>query len=160
MDLVNEKDEVIGEVWKSEAHNNPQIIHIEIAILLTDDKHRVLLQQRSKLKKLKPGYWTIASSGHIKKGEEPEIAAHRELFEELGFDTELKFVKKSFMQSANESRFFYHYFGKYNKRDFVLQIKEVEQVKYFNISEFLELEKTGRIEELSGKWCKEYWGIK
>ena len=46
------------------------------------------------------------------------------------------------------------------KKNFVLQIKEVEQVKYFNISEFLEVEKKGRIEELSGKWCKEYWGIK
>lgn len=118
LDLVNEKDEVIGEVWKSVAHENPQMIHREIAILLTDDKHRVLLQQRSKLKKLKPGYWTITSSGHIKKGEGPEAAAHRELFEELGFDTELKFVKKSFMQSVNESRFFYHFFRRVQQKRF------------------------------------------
>ena len=47
LDLVNEKDEVIGEVWKSVAHKDPTKIHREVAIVVFNNKSEVLLQQRS-----------------------------------------------------------------------------------------------------------------
>ena len=92
LDLVNEKDEVIGEIWRSEIKGNPNSIHREIAILICDKNSRLLLQQRSLKKKSNPGIWTISCVGHILKGDQPEATAHSELKEELGFDIALEFV--------------------------------------------------------------------
>ena len=83
LDLVNEKDEVIGEVWKSEANSNPKLIHREILVYVFDDQNRMLLQQRSFTKKVYPGQWAETCAGHIGKGEKPKIAAYRELSEEF-----------------------------------------------------------------------------
>lgn len=84
LDLVNEKDEVIGEVWKSEAHRDPAKFHREVAIVVFNNKREVLLQQRSFKKSHDPGQWKITAAGHVGKGEKPEDAVKRELEEELG----------------------------------------------------------------------------
>jgi len=118
------------------------------------------LQQRSKSKKISPGYWTVSCAGHVGKGENLEVAAHRELMEELGFDTEFDFSKKVFDQRENESRFLYIYIGKYNQENFLLQKEEVETAKFFNKNEYLELKKTVKIGDISDKLIEEFWGIK
>ena len=47
LDLVNEKDVVIGTVLKSEAHKDPTKIHRQVDLVIFNDKGEVLLQQRS-----------------------------------------------------------------------------------------------------------------
>ncbi|MFA4826977.1 MAG: NUDIX domain-containing protein [Candidatus Shapirobacteria bacterium] len=158
--LVNENDEVIGEVWRSEANSNPKAIHREISILIHDNQEKLLLQQRSKTKKIKPGYWTNACAGHVLKDQSPEETAHKELTEELGFNTELKFIKKDFEQLKNETRFDYCYLGEYNDKKFILQEEEVERVKFFDRDEYLKLENTGKVDSTSMKWIRGYWEIK
>jgi len=111
LDLVNEKDEVIGEVWKSQANSDSKVIHREISVMIVDVQGKILLQQRSKQKLKKPGFWTTSCAGHVGKGESTELAAHRELKEELGFDTELKLVKKMLERLETETRFDYFYIG-------------------------------------------------
>ena len=90
LDLVNEKDEIIGEVWKSEAHKNPSKIHREVVIAVFNKKGDVLLQKRSINKEYHPGRWAI-TAGHVGKGEVPGDAAKRELFEELGWKKNITF---------------------------------------------------------------------
>jgi isopentenyl-diphosphate delta-isomerase type 1 len=160
LDLVNERDEVIGEVWKSEANSNPKLIHREIAILIQDKKNRLLLQQRSKNKMIQPGYWAVSCAGHVGKGENPEAAAYRELREELGIETELKFKNKILDRPHNETKFYYCYNGEYNNENFILQKEEVEKAKFFSKKEYLELEKNEKVTEKSIEWIREYWGIK
>lgn len=79
LDLVDENDNVVGEVLKSEAHKNPRLIHRVIGGILFDDNNRVLLQKRSYLKGSDPGVWITSWAGHVGKGCSPEDAAHREL---------------------------------------------------------------------------------
>ncbi|MBY8985940.1 MAG: NUDIX hydrolase [Candidatus Lokiarchaeota archaeon] len=55
--------------------------HVGVGILLIRDKHLLLIKR-----KYNPdaGYWSIPG-GHVDLGEEVEIAAEREAFEETGF---------------------------------------------------------------------------
>jgi len=135
IDLVNENDEVIGEVDKDEANQNPALIHREVAVVIFNRENEVLLQQRSRLKTHHPGKWTVAAAGHVGKGEDMKIAAQRELLEELGFSTSLNFIKKEFNQiPGKESRFTYIYYGFIEKdTKFILQKSEVEQVKWIKL---------------------------
>lgn len=157
LDLVNENDEVIGEVWRKEANSNPEKIHREIAILINDKNKRLLLQQRSLSKKKHPGMWIISCTGHVKKGDSPEETAHKELLEELGFDTTLTFVAKDFERLSDETRFCYCYTGEYNDTKMVFQKEEVETARFFTREEFEELVKTSEVEEMSEGWCRKYW---
>jgi isopentenyldiphosphate isomerase len=52
LDLVNSKDQVIGEIWKSDAHKDPQSIHREISVIVVNHDNKVLFQKRSKRKRL------------------------------------------------------------------------------------------------------------
>ncbi len=136
LDLVNEKDEVIGEVWKSKANSDPNVIHREISVYIFDNENRMLMGQRSFSKLVYPGVWGESAAGHIGKGEEPEVAAHRELKEEMGFDTELKFLKKVLTKFSNETHFTYCYVGLYKGEKIVFQKEEVEEVRFTKRDEF------------------------
>lgn len=113
LDLVDKDDNVIGTVWKSEAHKNPILIHREIAVAVFNNNKQVLLQQRSAKKTNDPLAWKITVAGHVGAGEDPKLAAERELFEELGFKTKIKFYNKVFISQKeyDESRFFYVYYA-------------------------------------------------
>jgi len=159
LDLVNENDEVIGEVWKSEANSNPKLIHREILIYVFDDQNRMLMQQRSFNKKVYPGQWAETCAGHIGKGEDPEKAAYRELFEELGLKIKLKFIKKRLINQKNETHFAFCYVGRYDGSKIIIDKNEVEQAKFVAKDKFEELFRAGGDEFIEGEieWMKEIW---
>ena len=120
IDLVDKNDNIIGETTKGEANSNPKLFHREIGIIIYDDTRRampagrqVLIQRRSLKKKNYPGAWAPSCAGHIPKGMSPLEAAHKELKEELGFDTELTFIYKGLFREPHETQFVYVYLGKY-----------------------------------------------
>ena len=112
LDLVNEKDEVIGTVWKSEAHGNSKLIHREVAIAILNDKGEVLIQRRS-LNKTSPGSWKITAAGHVGSGEDPKEAVKREVGEELGISINPIYFSKRFDKDNkhNESKFYWIYYA-------------------------------------------------
>ena len=81
LDLVDENDEVIGTILRSEANSNPEVYHREIGVLIADNEDRVLMQQRSRNKKIYPLYWIVSCAGHVTAGMSPEETAHKELRE-------------------------------------------------------------------------------
>ena len=157
LDLVNENDEIIGEVWRSATLGHPEYIFREVAVLIHDNKKRLLLQRRSYNKKTYPGYWIISAGGHASKGEMPEEVAHRELREELGFDTPLVFEFKQLMEYPENRSMAYGYSGEYNRNDFIIQKEEVEEARFFSKEEFGELCRTDKVEPTSAEWCRKYW---
>ena len=160
LDLVNEKDEVIGEVWRSQTIGHPELIFREVGILIHDNKNRLLLQRRSFNKKAYPGHWIISAGGHVGKGGNPEDEAHKELREEMGIDVPLKLEFKILMSYPGNRSYAYGFIGEYNGNDFVIQREEVEEARFFTKEEFEELLKTDKVEPTSADWCREFWKIK
>ena len=141
LDQVDKDDNVIGTVWKSEAHRDLNIIHREVAVCLFSKKGEVLLAQRSFDKKNDPGAWKMTSAGHPLSGESPETAVKRELFEELGINVDPVFYGKYFsshnIQGENqESRFTWLYYAlldEYPKT--VLQKSEINDAKWVKVQD-------------------------
>lgn len=138
LDLVNEKDEVIGTVWKSEAHKDPTLIHREVAIAVFNDKGEILIQQGSMNKTINPGAWKTTAAGHVESGENVKNAAERELLEELGLKVDMKYFKKVFAKRVGqpgrtESRFFYIYYAVVGEnKKLKLNRREVMDTKWIN----------------------------
>lgn len=85
VDIVNEKDEVVGQMKRSDAEEK-EIHHRLCEVWLYNSKGQILVQKRSLKKKALPGLleWTV--SGHIDSGETYEEAALRETAEETGVE--------------------------------------------------------------------------
>src|SRR5215207_3811769 len=82
-DVVNERDEVIRRATRREVHATG-LWHRAVHILVFDAAGLVFLQKRSMLKDLSPGLWDSSCSGHLDAGEDYDVAAVRELGEEIG----------------------------------------------------------------------------
>jgi len=106
LDLVDAEDRVIGTVRKGDTERDPSLIHREIAILIHRDGRRELLWQlRSAAKNVMPLTWDFACAGHVESGDQPLAAAHRELLEELGFDTDLELLERRLVRQPWETYF-------------------------------------------------------
>lgn len=82
-DVVNDLDEVVGRATRREVHATG-MWHRAVHVLVFDAAGRVFLQKRSMLKDLSPGKWDSSCSGHVDSGEDYDVAAVRELGEEIG----------------------------------------------------------------------------
>jgi isopentenyldiphosphate isomerase len=102
-DLVDERDVVIGQVRRGDAHHNPDLIHRSVQVLVFDRQGRLLLQRRSLTKDLFAGYYCASASGHVAAGDEYACAAKREVSEELGVSLALTPLGKTLVRSAYET---------------------------------------------------------
>ncbi len=84
-DVVNERDEVIGQQPRSEVHRLG-LMHRAVHVLVFNAAGKVFLQKRSLTKDRQPGVWDSAASGHVDSGEEYDACAVRELREEIGLE--------------------------------------------------------------------------
>ena len=86
--LVDEADNVLGEMEKMEAHQKG-ILHRAFSVFVMDSKNRLLLQRRALDKYHSPGLWTNTCCSHPRIDESTGQAAHRRMLEEMGFDCPL-----------------------------------------------------------------------
>lgn len=98
--LVNKKDKVIGFEEKEKCHDNKGILHRAISAYVFNDKCELLIQQRSKLKRLWPLFWSNSCCTHPRKDESYKATAERRIKQELGFICDLEQVDK-FIYGAN-----------------------------------------------------------
>lgn len=89
LNVVNEKDEVVGEDTRENIHKNG-LLHREIHIWIFNDKGEVLLQRRSKTKDTYPGLLDASVGGHVEIGDDYETTAVKELAEETGLKADKK----------------------------------------------------------------------
>jgi len=83
-EIVNERDEVIGQQLRSEVHRLG-LMHRAVHVLIYNQRGELFLQKRSLNKDSCPGLWDSSASGHSEVGESYDDCALREVFEELGF---------------------------------------------------------------------------
>ncbi len=82
-DVVNERDEVIGQQPRREVHRLG-LMHRTVHVLVFNAAGQVFLQKRSIKKDRQPGLWDSSASGHVDSGEAYDACAIRELREEIG----------------------------------------------------------------------------
>lgn len=87
--LVNSKDEQIGLMPKMEAHEKA-LLHRAFSVFIFNDENELLLQQRASHKYHSPNLWTNTCCSHQREGESNVGAGKRRLFEEMGFECEIK----------------------------------------------------------------------
>lgn len=92
--LVNEKDKAVGFATKDKCHQGKGILHCAFSVYIFNEKGELLIQQRSKEKKLWPGFWSNSCCSHPRKSESCKKAGERRLKEELGFSSPLKLLDK------------------------------------------------------------------
>jgi isopentenyl-diphosphate Delta-isomerase len=92
--LVDEADREIGHLSKSECHTGTGRLHRAFSIFIVNDRQELLLQQRSRYKRLWPLYWSNSCCSHPRRGESLASASRRRLQEELGLSCPLQFLFK------------------------------------------------------------------
>ncbi|MDO8610685.1 MAG: NUDIX domain-containing protein [bacterium] len=81
VDIVNEKDEIIGKMDKIESHKKGLLHRTVIAEVINSKGQWLLVQQTPH--KQEPGKYVSPMGGHVQSGESKELALKRELEEEL-----------------------------------------------------------------------------
>src|SRR5689334_22622031 len=82
-DVVNERDEVIGQGSRREVHRLG-LMHRAVHVLVFNSAGKIFLQKRSMSKDRQPGLWDSSASGHLDTGEDYDACAIREVREEIG----------------------------------------------------------------------------
>jgi isopentenyl-diphosphate delta-isomerase len=87
--LVNERDEMIGVENKTRAHLLGAL-HRAFSVFILNADGQLLLQKRAQTKYHSKGLWSNTCCGHPRPGESIERASRRRLWEEMGFDSDLR----------------------------------------------------------------------
>lgn len=109
MILVNENDEAVGTLGKSEVHQRG-LLHRAFSVFIFDREGRMLLQQRAATKYHGALLWTNACCSHPFPGEDVEAAAERRLQEELGFTVPLQKIFSFTYRAQVENNLIEHEF--------------------------------------------------
>ena len=139
LDCYDEENKCKIGVEERETVHSKGIWHREVAVWVLNEKNEVLLQKRSPLKKQAPNKYSICA-GHIEAGEEIEVAALRELNEEVGLEaTKDELIPLGVFRSeaANNNHYKYTYLVKTDKKitEYVMQVEEVCELKYITLDE-------------------------
>jgi isopentenyl-diphosphate delta-isomerase type 1 len=130
-DVVNERDEVVGQAPRREVHRTG-LRHRAIHVFVFNARGDVFLQKRSTSKDSSPGLWDSSASGHLDCGEDYDACAVRELREEIGLEPDgtprRLFKIEACAQTGAEFVWLYECAG---EGPFVLHPEEIERGDWF-----------------------------
>lgn len=86
LDLVNENDEIIGNMPRNEVHAKKIHNYRVINCFIKNDEGKLWIPRRQKNKRLFPSALDISVGGHVSSGETYEEAFVKEAREELNID--------------------------------------------------------------------------
>jgi len=110
IDIVNEKDEVIGSELKSK---KPEIGFISrvAAVFVRDSEGRVIICKRGPNKKNDPNKYDLTACGNVDAGETYEQASARELMEETGIKGSPVMLDKFYCENEHSGKKFKYFVG-------------------------------------------------
>jgi len=132
LDIVNDQDEVTGQATRSVAHGD-KLTHRIVHVLVSNDKAEIALQLRSATVEFEPHAWISSAAGHVASGETYELAAQREMVEELGVTAPLKFLAKDFYGDRARGNLFLMIFIATHNGPFAPQTEDVERIEFFSL---------------------------
>jgi len=136
--LVNKNDEQIGLMPKMEAHKKAKL-HRAFSVFVFNNKKELLLQKRASHKYHSPNEWTNTCCSHQRDGETNLQAGKRRLYEEMGFECELKEIfsfiyKAPFENGLTEHELDHVMIGHYDK-DPIINKEEVDDFCWMNLDD-------------------------
>lgn len=140
LDIVNEKDEVIGQKTRKEVHSS-NLVHRGAHVFVFNSRGEILLQKRSLKKDKYPGFWGDMA-GHIDSGENYEESARRELKEELGIEAKLEFFMKFRKHFENDQEII-TVFKCVHDGPIKIDREEIDEVKFFSPEEIRNMLESG-----------------
>lgn len=135
---VNKKNEVIGSIPRSLAHNGHNKIYRTVFILILDQKNKILIQKRSPNKDLYPNYWDLSVGGHVSYGASYLDSAIKELKEELNITTsaeKLKLKGEVLVKLPKSNEFFHVFEYHLETEDKIKTNDEVAEIAWMSIEE-------------------------
>jgi isopentenyl-diphosphate delta-isomerase type 1 len=133
-DIVNDQDQVIGSAPRSEVHAKG-FKHRATHMLIYNANGELLIQLRSPNKDRHPNTWDSSAAGHVDSGENYEIAANRELREELGISVprlnEIGYLKAC----AETGQEFVKVYEATHEGPFQAQVEEIAELRWITIPE-------------------------
>jgi len=131
IDIVNERDEVIGRLPRSQAHRQGRR-HRAVHVLVFNARGEIFLQKRSMTKDTFPGAWDSSASGHVESGEDYDACAARELREELGLAVQAPPARLFKMAAcAGTGQEFVWVYRLESEGPFALHPEEIERGEWF-----------------------------
>ncbi len=144
--VLNERGEYTGEIESRENCHKNGLWHKAVALFIINNKGQVLLQKRSRNKKLWPNMWDITAGGHVLAGEFGFQTVIRETKEEIGIDVNKKditFIGAS-ISSNQKGEIINNHFNEYyivnsdvDEKSLKLQEEEVSEVKWIDKEEII-----------------------
>jgi len=133
VDIVNERDEVIGNASKAEAHEKGLLHRTVIAEVIDSKGNFTLVKQAAD--RQDPGQYVSPVGGHVKSGETEDSALLREAAEEFGLTDPFPFrqVGKVIFNRRVRGKTENHYFILYeimSDKDPVLNEESVGSAKF------------------------------
>ena len=155
--LVNEGNNVLGTMSKSEVHGAKTPLHRGFSLFLFDKRGQLLLQQRSGTKKTWPLVWSNSVCGHPALNESSVDAAKRRLLFELGMlATHIEEVapyRYSFVRDGVMENEICPILVGFTDEEPKINREEVEATRWVKWEDFLEEIKSKP--GLYSEWCEE-----
>lgn len=135
LNIVSAEGRVIGKATRDQCHSDASLIHSVVHCWIFNSDNQVLIQKRSKAKKVDPGVWDISCAGHIGYAELPVSTIIREAYEELGLLIKPILIHEYIKQKRFETEYIYLYSARLNSKNpkLELQISELEAVKWIDL---------------------------
>jgi len=136
LDLVDEKDEIIGTASRKECHEK-KLRHRGVQVFVMNEEGDLFIQKRSNKKDIFPGLSEGGITGHVLTGETYKEAAIRELKEELGIEAKEQDLREMFdfkMLFENEHELVKSFILEYDGQ-IKIDNNEVVSGKFYSIDE-------------------------
>ena len=114
--------------------------HLVIHVCIINSDNQLLIQQRQPFKSGWPNLWDVTVGGSALAGENSQVAAERELMEEIGYEADLSQKRPNF--SINFNRGFDDFYilkAEVDLSKLTLQYEEVQAVKWANREEIIQM---------------------
>lgn len=102
IDIINEKDEVVGSAMKSKKFELGFISRV-VAIMVRNSEGKILVCKRGSHKTIDANMLDLSAFGNVDAGEDYEQAAQRELWEETGIKSPVKMLDKFYLENIHPS---------------------------------------------------------
>lgn len=120
--------------------NNDFEYHNVVDVFVFNHNGQIALQKRSFDDKSFPGHWDFSAGGHVDPGETVDLAAKREVFEEIGLKATPTFVSKIQLKyEAWNSQIIrlvdVHIYKIKSDGNFIINESEVENIEFFELKD-------------------------